>query len=433
MTDNALKTPLFQSLVNVSDRRANNFQQTAAQSIPCHVTKIDKDFTTVAFEPQNSIWTLPTIKLPQSFSRYVREPTQVGDQGYAVPSNYNTETLTGLGGSYTNFYPKGNLTPLSFQPFSRTSNEDRDYDQLTLTGGPNGIKIIQSSQKPKEDPPPGGSNPIYQRRLRNMGARSRHAWLKARQRVPLQESAPLEGEVLAPLAALIPKTTINVDQLGNLAVNAIKGIAHVSDNLMPLSSMPQVLQGITHMSGTGIAHIADAALGAQLPSQVQGILHLAQQAITSTSMQGDVTHSALQGLLNLVVKKQLNIGAPSQTYQYDATTPPQPTQPTLVNIIGSLMSSANMSAGGNISAGGAISAESMTCGGWSVPTGAQNVTDPIPQKLLAALVALNMITDNSTGHWAPKVVNGAKAGNAALASLIAALVQQGLVIDSTSA
>jgi hypothetical protein len=185
MTDNALRTPINLSLVTAADRRSNNFQQTQTKSMPCKVTKVDKDFVTISFEPQNGIWTLPQIKIPQSMSRYGREPTQVGDLGNAVPSDYNTNTLTGLGGSYTNFFPKGNLSPLSFQPFSRTQNETRDYDQYTLTGGPNGVKIIQSPQQQQEQQPPsgggqppgGGTPQSYQRRLLGMGARARSRWL----------------------------------------------------------------------------------------------------------------------------------------------------------------------------------------------------------------------------------------------------------------
>jgi hypothetical protein len=193
MTDNALKTPFALSLITAADRRADNFRQTQAKAIPVKVTKVNKDFVTVSFEPQNGIQTLPQQQIPQSFSRYGREPTQVGDLGWAVPSEYNTQTLTGLGGSYTNFYPKGNLTPLSFQPFSLTQNETRDYDQYTMTGGPKGVKIIQNSQQAKTQPPPGGQQPpaggspqARQRRLLGMGSRARAQWLRRAPRPALQ-------------------------------------------------------------------------------------------------------------------------------------------------------------------------------------------------------------------------------------------------------
>jgi hypothetical protein len=430
MGDNALKTPLNSSLINSADRRSNNFRQSATKAMPCHVTKIDKDFATVSFDPQNGIWTLPQIKIPVSMSRYVRDPTQVGDYGYAVPSDYNTNTLTGLGGSFTNFFPKGNLSPLSFQPFSRTQNEDRDYDQLTLTGGPHGVKIIQSPQKNKQPPPQGSQLSLSQRRMRPMGARARASWLKARDPVPV-----LEGELLDPAvtASLIPMTTINIDQLGNMAVSAIKGITHIADNVMPLTSLPtslrgivniagggiahladnimggvmppglMSLQGIVHMAEGGIAHIADGALGAVLPPQAQGILHLAEQAITHTSLLGTITHSSLAGAINLVVQNGLKIGAPSGAYQYSSTTPPLPTLPTIVTLLGSLNATAGITAA-------SISAPNISVGGYPV------MTNPVPPQLVNA----------------PQSVTGSRGGNVALQSLLNACVTLGLIVNNTS-
>jgi hypothetical protein len=71
-------------------------------------------------------------------SQYGREPTQVGDKGYAVPSNYYTGGVTGDSGGKTDFYPRGNLTTLSFQPLSLVNSNPRDINQFTQMGGPNG-------------------------------------------------------------------------------------------------------------------------------------------------------------------------------------------------------------------------------------------------------------------------------------------------------
>jgi hypothetical protein len=65
--------------------------------------------------------------------------------GYAVPSDYYLGSVSGDAGGDTNFYPRGNLTTLSFQPISRKANPSRDYDQYTVTGGKNGVKIIQNA------------------------------------------------------------------------------------------------------------------------------------------------------------------------------------------------------------------------------------------------------------------------------------------------
>jgi|SRR5215469_12476 len=131
-------------------KRHTSQQEQLTKSIPCHVTKVDKDFIEVAFETTNSIFTMPTVKIPQSMSQYQREPTQVGDKGYAVPSDYYLGGSTGDAGGRTNFFPRGNLTAISFQPVSHTQNPDRDYDTLTHMGGPNGWSV-GAFQKQKQD------------------------------------------------------------------------------------------------------------------------------------------------------------------------------------------------------------------------------------------------------------------------------------------
>jgi hypothetical protein len=125
------KNPFQRNIDVWVDKKINDQLQRISKPIPCHVTAVDKDFVTVAFETHDNTFTPPTVKIPQSMSPYARDPTQVGDKGYAVPSNY---------------YPRGNLTPLSFQPISHTDTESRDYDQYTVTGGPNGVMITSKDK-----------------------------------------------------------------------------------------------------------------------------------------------------------------------------------------------------------------------------------------------------------------------------------------------
>jgi hypothetical protein len=138
-----------------SKKRTNSVQENQSKSIPCHVQKIEKDFIHVAFETQNGIFTPPVVKIPQSWSQYSREPTQQKDKGYAVPSDYYLGGVTGDSGGNTNFYPRANLTALSFNGTSHTQNPDRDYDQLTHMAGPNGwiagsFKQQQQSQQQQD-------------------------------------------------------------------------------------------------------------------------------------------------------------------------------------------------------------------------------------------------------------------------------------------
>lgn len=144
------KFPFHYQMNNWAQKRINTRMEREAKSIPCHVTKVDKDFIEVAFETSNNIFTPPTVKIPQSWSQYSREPTQKGDKGYAVPGNYYLGGVTGDAGGNTDFYPRGNLTTLSFNGVSHKQNPDRDYDQLTHMGGPSGW-IVGPHQKQQED------------------------------------------------------------------------------------------------------------------------------------------------------------------------------------------------------------------------------------------------------------------------------------------
>ena len=179
MVDNALKTPLISTIVGHIDRRGNDFSQVSPKGIPCSVTAIDKDIVTVKFEGSNGVWNMPTMKMSQAISPYGRDPTQVGDKGYASPADYYIGGISGLGGGSTNFTPRGNLTPLVFHPMAQKTSEARDYDQLTHAGGPTGVKIIQNAKQPKNDPTvPGAPAPTPQelRRMLGWGRRSRQAW-----------------------------------------------------------------------------------------------------------------------------------------------------------------------------------------------------------------------------------------------------------------
>ena len=177
MADNALKTPLTQTIGNHTDRRANDFSHIQPKGLPCTVTKVEKDIITVKFEGSNGVWTMPTMKMTQAFSPYGRDPTQVGDKGYASPSDYYLGGMTDLGGGSTNYSPRGNLTPLVFHPISRTGSEKRDYDQYTGAGGPNGVKWLQTAKQPKSNQtPPNTPAPQMLKLMLGWGRRSRQAW-----------------------------------------------------------------------------------------------------------------------------------------------------------------------------------------------------------------------------------------------------------------
>jgi hypothetical protein len=136
----------------------NNSREQEPKAIPCHVQKIEKDFTHIAFETTNSIFTPPVMKMTQSFSRFGREPTQPQDMGMAVPGDYYQGGVTAFAGGRTNFYPRGNLSTLTFQPMANMKAPQRDYDQHHETGGPNGWKVKVMEQQQEGGPGQGGSS-----------------------------------------------------------------------------------------------------------------------------------------------------------------------------------------------------------------------------------------------------------------------------------
>src|SRR5215472_4202576 len=144
------KRPFQASISAWARNKVDAFIQREAKSIPCHVVQVAKDFIQVAFENTNGgKTTLPIVKIPRSMTPYGRDPTQVGDLGYAVPGNYYLGGATGDSGGNTDFYPRGNLTTLSFNHTSHTWSRDRDYDQLNHMGGPNGWVVNSFSPQPQ--------------------------------------------------------------------------------------------------------------------------------------------------------------------------------------------------------------------------------------------------------------------------------------------
>jgi hypothetical protein len=62
-------------------------------------------------------------------------------------------------GGKTSFYPRGNLSSLSFQPVANQNAPSRDYDQHHETGGPNGwmVKTMEAQQESAGPGQTGGS------------------------------------------------------------------------------------------------------------------------------------------------------------------------------------------------------------------------------------------------------------------------------------
>jgi hypothetical protein len=142
------KNPFSYVLNQWAHRKTTNQREQEPKSMPASVKQIEKDFLHMNFETKNSIFTPPVMKMPQSFSRFGREPTQSKDMGLAVPGDYYNGGMTAFSGGGTNFYPRGNLSSLTFQPMSNLKAPSRDYDQHWETGGPNGWRCkVQEKQQ----------------------------------------------------------------------------------------------------------------------------------------------------------------------------------------------------------------------------------------------------------------------------------------------
>ncbi len=150
----SLKHPFSYRMELWAARKTNDLQESQPKAMPCHVVKVEKDFIHVQFDTSNQIFTLPTVKMTQGFSRFGREPTQVGDKGMAVPNDYYLGGNTAYAGGNASFYPRGNLSTLSFQPVANLNAPKRDYDQHHETGGPNGW-IVKTMEKQQESAGPG--------------------------------------------------------------------------------------------------------------------------------------------------------------------------------------------------------------------------------------------------------------------------------------
>ena len=120
MANNALKTPLSRSIGRHVDRRANDFQPCPAQgpAVPGDQGREGHHHDRVR-GLERRLEHADAEDRRRRFSPYGRDPTQVGDKGYASPSDYYIGGINGLGGGSSNLNPRGNLTPLVFHPISQ--------------------------------------------------------------------------------------------------------------------------------------------------------------------------------------------------------------------------------------------------------------------------------------------------------------------------
>jgi hypothetical protein len=280
-------------------KTADNFQN-QAKKLPCHVVTVNKDDTVViAYDITDTTFTLPNVTVPQAYSKYSREPTQVGDKGYVVPNDVNLGGESGLGGGTANLYQRGNLTTGVFHPISNTNNPKRDQDQFLVTGGPTGHKI--------------------------------------------QTQDTTTSTVLDKLNNIIhtASAAINHSALKDIVAKAIDGV-------------------IAHTAGTNIIH---EALSGIISGNAQSIQQVAKDTIThavsGSGVFNMVASSFKFGAAGSVETSTFDLLEAPQTLDNGDTLPipslpniPVPSAQTLLDVIGSISASGNISAGGMMGAAG---------------------------------------------------------------------------------
>jgi hypothetical protein len=138
MNDNVQKLSFVKLLHDFTLTQAQNHFHISPKLLPCHVSKIlENDFLELTFDVTGP-FTLPKISVPQTFSKYHREPTQVGDKGYTTASSNYLGGESGQSGGTASLYSRGNLTTSAFQPVSEKSFPKRDPNMYLQTGGPSG-------------------------------------------------------------------------------------------------------------------------------------------------------------------------------------------------------------------------------------------------------------------------------------------------------
>lgn len=144
MAGDPQKTPPVQTLNSFAAQKIQDAIQQLGQALPCHVTAINGQIVTVAFDVQSADpafqATLPTVSLPIATSLYDWIPIQKGDKGYTVPADVNLGGVSGLGGGTATFTQPGNLTALVHTPVSNASWSVPNVNQRVVQG-PEGVLL----------------------------------------------------------------------------------------------------------------------------------------------------------------------------------------------------------------------------------------------------------------------------------------------------
>ena len=138
MADNALKTHLGIALDQTARQRANDAIQQNGKELPVHVTKIEGQIVTVAFDVK-SPYNLQEVSVPIDTSVMDWMPVQVGDKGIVRSADVYLGGVSGLGGGTADLFRRSNLSMLVFHPISNKA--------WTPPGGAQDDRIVRNNSK----------------------------------------------------------------------------------------------------------------------------------------------------------------------------------------------------------------------------------------------------------------------------------------------
>lgn len=151
MSDNAKKTHLAVALDNIPRQRAADAIQSLGKELPCHVTKIEGQIVTVAFDT-TSPFTLPQVTMPINSFQDDWLPIQVGDKGVARTADVYLGGVSGLGTGNANLLRQSNLSMLVFHPATNkawTPPGGFDQNDRIMQSRGKGVALVSKDAKTK--------------------------------------------------------------------------------------------------------------------------------------------------------------------------------------------------------------------------------------------------------------------------------------------
>jgi hypothetical protein len=449
LTESAVKISIASMLHSSARTRTADGIQNVAKGLPCHVSAIKSlsdtseggggskdassgsiggDFYELTFDVTNTVFTLPKIIVPQTFSKYTREPTQVGDKGYIVPGFIHIGGSDGVDGSVANMYPRGNLTTGVFQPISSTKWDARDPNKYYHTGGPTGYRARSHDYVTHMEIDP-------QLNINHISAQDiTHS--------ALRNIEHLAQQLISHMAQKIVHTAIGDDL--NLITQSTGLSPHPPITDPPISGGTTQKVPVQESIGGSInllLNVANQAINLTTSAQNANITHTIQQAgdILHTIQQiGNIVHSVETGNITQIIQGIGNIihSASNGNISMSALTMGM----SALQSIGISAPTFGMSSIGIARSGtgvGTIETDTLTISG-TIQT---NISAPIVDidastetNIKSPITTMDgnlLAAGTITGLGAPQVVDGLTSGNTALRSLIVALENLGLIVDNT--